>query len=348
MADEGDRLNVYARLQRNEMYFEGSHRDDPTKRPFALHRNGYAGLQRYGWLWSGDTFSTWKALQAQIMVGINVGLSGIPFWGTDSGGFVPTAEYSPELFVRWFQFSTFCLSFRSHGRSWKLHLPWGWSTGTTGPKEIEGAWVADWPAEADLHRADIEEICRKYLNLRYQLLPYTYATAAQPRESGLPMIRALWLAYPYDAEALLVDDVYMWGDSFLVAPVYEKTPLSVASICPKALGGTTPPPHALRAAERSSPCPQLSTRSRSLSKPARSSPWTRSGNTPKRSETSLPPSLCTPVRTANSTSTMTMVPASNTRAGTSCVFYVSGTTELARSRLPATRKEGKVSAAHCA
>ncbi len=220
--DEGDRLNVYARLQRNEMYFEGSRRDDPTKRPFALHRNGYAGLQRCGWLWSGDTFSTWKALQAQIMVGINVGLSGIPFWGTDTGGFVPTPEYSPELFVRWFQFSTFCPSFRSHGRSWKLHLPWGWNTGTTGPKEIEGAWVADWPAEADLHRADVEEICRKYLNLRYQLLPYTYATAAQSRESGLPMIRALWLAYPQDPDTLLVDDVYMWGDSFLVAPVCEK------------------------------------------------------------------------------------------------------------------------------
>ncbi|HEY4359006.1 MAG TPA: TIM-barrel domain-containing protein [Acidobacteriaceae bacterium] len=220
--DEGDRLNVYARLQRNQMYFEGSRRDTPTKRPFALHRNGYAGLQRYGWLWSGDTFSTWKALQAQIMVGINIGLSGIPFWGTDTGGFVPTIEYSPELFVRWFQFSAFCPSFRSHGRSWKLHLPWGWNTGTTGPKEVEGPWVANWPPEADLHRTDVEEICRKYLNLRYQLLPYTYATAGQSHATGLPIIRALWLTYPEDPEAALVDDTYMWGDSLLVAPVHEK------------------------------------------------------------------------------------------------------------------------------
>ncbi len=220
--DEGDRLNIYARLQRNAMYFEGSRRDDPIKRPFALHRNGYAGLQRYGWLWSGDTFSTWKALQAQIMVGINIGLSGIPFWGTDTGGFVPTPEYSPELFVRWFQFSTFCPSFRSHGRAWHLHLPWGWNTGDSGPKEVDGAWVANWPAEADLHRPEVEEICRKFLNLRYQLLPYTYATAAQSRETGLPIIRALWLASPQDQDGVLVDDAYMWGDSFLVAPVYEK------------------------------------------------------------------------------------------------------------------------------
>lgn len=220
--DEGDRLSVYARLQRNQMYFEGSRKDDPEKRPFALHRNGYAGLQRYGWLWSGDTLSTWEALQAQIMVGINIGLSGIPLWGTDTGGFVPTPEYSPELFVRWFQFSAFCPLFRSHGRAWNLHLPWGWNTGVTGPKEVDAPWVADWPPDADLHRPEIEEICRRFLNLRYQLLPYTYSAVAQSHETGLPIIRALWLAYPQDPDAALIDNEYLWGDSFLVAPVYEK------------------------------------------------------------------------------------------------------------------------------
>jgi Alpha-glucosidases, family 31 of glycosyl hydrolases len=221
--DEGDRLSVYARLQRNQMYWEGSLKTQPGKRPFALHRNGYAGLQRYGWLWSGDTFSTWETLKAQIMVGINTGLSGIPYWGTDTGGFVPTIEYTPELFVRWFQFSAFCPSFRSHGRSWKLHLPWGWSTGDPGPKEVEGSWVADWPPAADLHRTDVVEICRKFLNLRYQLLPYTYSIAAQTHRSGLPMIRAMWLNYPQDARTLLIDDSYMWGDHILVAPMYDKS-----------------------------------------------------------------------------------------------------------------------------
>lgn len=220
--DEGDRLSVYSRFQRNQMYWEGSRQYEPAKRPFALHRNGYAGMQRYGWLWSGDTFSTWKALRAQIMVGINIGLSGMPYWGTDTGGFVPTVEYTPELFVRWFQFSAFCPSFRSHGRSWKLHLPWGWSLGSADPKEVEGSWVASWPPEADLHRTDIEGICRKYLNLRYQLLPYLYAAAAAAHDTGLPIIRALWLLYPQDKEAALIDDAYLWGDSFLVAPVYEK------------------------------------------------------------------------------------------------------------------------------
>jgi alpha-glucosidase (family GH31 glycosyl hydrolase) len=220
--DEGDRLSVYARLDRNQLYWDGSLKINPAQRPFALHRNGYAGLQRFGWLWSGDTWSTWEALHSQILAGINVGLSGIPYWGSDTGGFVPTIEYTPELFVRWFQFSAFCPSFRSHGRAWKLHLPWGWNLGTSGPKEVEGDWVASWPPEADMHRADVEGICRKYLNLRYQLLPYLYSAAAQTHTSGMPIIRALWLMYPQDKNALLVDNQYLWGDNILVAPVYEK------------------------------------------------------------------------------------------------------------------------------
>ncbi len=85
--DEGDRLSVYARLQRNELYWEGPLSVHPERRPFALHRNGYAGLQRYGWLWSGDIDSTWAALAAQVRNGINVGLCGLPYWGTDTGGF---------------------------------------------------------------------------------------------------------------------------------------------------------------------------------------------------------------------------------------------------------------------
>jgi alpha-glucosidase (family GH31 glycosyl hydrolase) len=219
--DEGDQLPVSARLARNQMYFEGSRKVNPNVRPFALHRNGYAGIQGYGWLWSGDTSSTWRTLRAQIMGGIGAGLSGIPFWGTDIGGFVPTEELTPELYVRWFQWSAFCPLFRGHGRAWKLRLPWGWNTGTPGPKEVSGEWTANWPPEADLHRADVEAICRKYLNLRYQLLPYIYSTAAQAHETGLPLIRALSIGWPQDPQSVLIDDAYMWGDHFLVAPVYE-------------------------------------------------------------------------------------------------------------------------------
>jgi alpha-glucosidase (family GH31 glycosyl hydrolase) len=141
--DEGDPLSPDARLVRNRMYWEGPIKERPNERPFALHRNGYAGVQRYGWLWSGDVDSTWKTLQEQIPVGLNTGLTGVPYWGTDTGGFVPTKELTGELFVRWFQFSAFCPLFRSHGRTWKLRLPWGWSTGEWGPVEVDPSRMTD-------------------------------------------------------------------------------------------------------------------------------------------------------------------------------------------------------------
>lgn len=217
-ADEGDRLPVSARLQRNQFYWEGPLSVHPERRPFALNRNGYAGLQRYGWLWSGDIDSTWASLRAQVRNGINVGLCGIPYWGTDTGGFFPTLELTPELYVRWFQFSAFCPLFRAHGRAWKLRLPWGWDTGSPGP--LEGTQLGpNWPPPNELHDAQVEKICRQYMNLRYRLLPYLYSSAAQTHETGLPLMRPLWLAYPEESEARQRDDEYLFGDSFLVAPV---------------------------------------------------------------------------------------------------------------------------------
>lgn len=220
--DEGDLLSVYARFDRNQMYWEGPLQVHPDQRPFALNRNGYAGLQRFGWVWSGDVDSTWETLTAQIMVGINAGLCGLPYWGTDTGGFVPTPELTPELYVRWFQFSSFCPLFRAHGRAWKLRLPWGWNMGTPGPLEGSDHAHPGWPPEQDLHHPEVEEICRKYLDLRYRLLPYLYSTVAQAHATGLPIMRSLWIGYPHDQRAALAQDVYMWGDSILVAPVVEK------------------------------------------------------------------------------------------------------------------------------
>ena len=220
--DEGDELNVASRLARNRMYWEGSQIFQPDKRPFALHRNGYAGLQRYGWLWSGDTLSTWATLAAQVSIGINAGLCGIPYWGTDTGGFVPTKEFTAELFVRWFQFSAFCPSFRCHGRTWKLRLPWGWNLGSYEPAEFDGQFsAAILPKQQELHNTAVEAICRKYLNLRYQLLPYLYSAVAETHATGLPLMRSLWLSYPSDPKAAAIDNQYLWGDSILVAPVLD-------------------------------------------------------------------------------------------------------------------------------
>jgi alpha-glucosidase/alpha-D-xyloside xylohydrolase len=222
--DQGDGLDAPSRLARIRMYWEGSQRYRPNERPFALHRNGYVGMQRYGaFLWSGDVFSTWETLKTHVPVAINTGLSGIPFWGTDIGGFVPTAEYTGELHVRWFQFGTFCPSFRSHGRNWYLRLPWGWNLGTMPPSELRAstAGAAD-PDPAELRNARVEPIIRKYLELRYRLLPYSYTIAKECTETGLPMMRALWLHHHDDPRAVPRGDQFLWGRDILVSPVVEK------------------------------------------------------------------------------------------------------------------------------
>lgn len=219
--DEGDILPTASRLVRNRMYWEGGRMTRPDRRPFALHRNCYAGIQRWGWLWSGDTFSTWKTLETQIMEGINAGLNGVPFWGTDIGGFVPTEEFTAELFVRWFQFGAFCPSFRCHGRTWQLRRPWGWNTGSYGPSEMGPNGAAILPKAADLHNATVEPICRKFLETRYRLLPYMYCCAWETHITGIPLIRSLGLAFPDDPQAWLTVDAFLLGPALLAAPVFR-------------------------------------------------------------------------------------------------------------------------------
>ncbi|HEX5475346.1 MAG TPA: TIM-barrel domain-containing protein [Vicinamibacterales bacterium] len=217
--DQGDGFDAPSRLERIRMYWEGPQLWRPDERPFALHRNGAPGMQRYGaFLWSGDVQSRWETLATHVPVAINCGLSGIPYWGTDIGGFVPTAEFTGELFVRWFQFGAFCPLFRSHGRDWHLHLPWGWDGGDGGPDETKGFH----PDPAEMHNKQVEPICRQYLDLRYRLLPYTYSIARDTCQTGLPMMRALWLHYPGDPVAVARGDEFLWGRDILVAPVTEK------------------------------------------------------------------------------------------------------------------------------
>jgi alpha-glucosidase/alpha-D-xyloside xylohydrolase len=216
--DQGDGLDGPSRLNRHRMYWEGTQLYRPNERPFALHRNASPGIQRYGgFIWSGDTRGQWETLKTHIPVAINSGLSGFPYWGSDIGGFYPTAEYTGELHLRWFQFGSFCPSFRAHGRHWHLRVPWGWDGGDGGPMETN--WRAD-PAE--LNNKEIEPISRKYLELRYRMLPYIYTAARAAHETGMPMMRALWLHHPDDANAVARGYEFFWGPDILVAPVFEK------------------------------------------------------------------------------------------------------------------------------
>lgn len=216
--DEGDWFNLFERMERHKLYYQGHLSIHPNLRPWSLQRNGYPGIAQWGgWVWSGDTESSWKTLEAQIAVGLNYSLSIGPYWGSDIGGFYPNEELTGELYARWFQFGAFCGSFRSHGRTWWTRLPWGWGLNDLGP--LEGT---RYPLKSELNNPAIEPVIKKYDELRYQLLPYTYTLAWEARVAGLPLMRALWLHYPSDEKARGMATEYLWGRDLLIAPVFQK------------------------------------------------------------------------------------------------------------------------------
>lgn len=217
--DEGDWFDLYERIKRHQLYYQGPLSTTPNVRPWSLHRNGHLGVAQWGgWVWSGDTNATWKTLEGQIAVGINHSLSIGPYWGSDTGGFYTTSELTGELYARWFQFSAFTPSFRSHGRIWRLRAPWGWGLSDMG--FLEGQ--EDPPLQSEMNNPAIEPVAKKYADLRYQLIPYTYTLARQAYDEGMPLMRALWLHHPDDARAHGEKTEYLWGRDLLIAPVFTK------------------------------------------------------------------------------------------------------------------------------
>ena len=174
-----------------------------------LCRSAWAGSQRYGALvWSGDIDSTFEDLRRQIPAGLNIGLSGIPWWTTDIGGFKNGDINSPsfrELIVRWFQFGVFCPVFRLHG----IRQP-----GTLVGSEQTGAANEVWSFGETEY-----EIIRHLLFLRERLRPYVMEQMATASANGLPPMRALFLEFPDEAPAWEVTDQFMFGPDVLVAPV---------------------------------------------------------------------------------------------------------------------------------
>lgn len=227
--DEGDWFNLFERIKRHQLYYQGHLYTEPNERPWSLQRNGYPGIAQWGgWVWSGDTDSSWKTLEAQIAVGLNYSLSIGPYWGSDIGGFYPNNELTGELYARWFQFAAFCGSFRSHGRVWWTRLPWGWGLSDVGPREY-GNNNAPIPPDdrrnilpSELNNPAVEPVAKKYAELRYQLLPYTYSLAWEARDAGLPLMRPMWLHYPGDARARGLGNQFLWGRDLLIAPVHTK------------------------------------------------------------------------------------------------------------------------------
>eukprot|EP00911_Craspedida_sp_UC1_P000737 UC1_evm1s564 len=181
-----------------------------------LARSAWAGSQRFGAaVWSGDTQSTWDDFNQQFRAGLNMAMSGIPYWTTDIGGFAngdTTSDDFRELVVRWFQWGAFCPLFRLHGirkgPKWPL-----------GPDGLCGATPSN---EIWSFGNESEKAISKVMHLREQLRPYVMSLYKETARSGAPIIRPLFYDFHNDTRAHMVDDQQMFGPMYMVAPVLKK------------------------------------------------------------------------------------------------------------------------------
>lgn len=223
-----DRANLYALAHAGGIY-ENQRKENPDKRVLNLTRSGYPSIQKYGTvLWSGDISATWGVFKKQIAEGLNVGLSGMPYWTLDAGGFFtvrenwrhrgcrcandPTPKWFwcgdyeegvddygyRELYVRWLQYAAFLPMFRSHG--------------TDTPREI---WNFGEPGEL------FYEAIAKTIVLRYRFMPYIYSMAGKVWREDYTMVRSLLFDFPEDKKAAAMSSEFMFGDSLLICPVTE-------------------------------------------------------------------------------------------------------------------------------
>ncbi len=210
-----DKLYKHKELRNLYAYFMakatelGLTKERPNTRGFILTRSGFAGIQKYSAVWTGDNNSTWEHLRMTIPMLLNLGLSGVSFCGADVGGFASGSKClifkvmkkldpSPELYARWIELACLTPFFRTH-TIFKSKDQEPWSFGE-----------------------EVENISKKYIKLRYQLLPYLYNCFYEAHSSGVPVMRPLFLNYPGDKKTYLIDDEYFVGEDLLVAPVVNK------------------------------------------------------------------------------------------------------------------------------
>lgn len=223
-----DRANLYA-VAHAKGIFENQRKECSTKRVLNLTRSGYASSQKYGTvLWSGDISATWAVFQKQIVEGLNMGLSGMPYWTLDAGAFFVVNEnwqkrgcncqndpapkwfwrgdYEEgvddygyrELYVRWLQYSAFLPMFRSHGTDVPREI---WNFGEVGTPFYDAIAAT--------------------ITLRYRLMPYIYSMAGRVWREDYTMVRSLLFDFPEDKKAAAISSEFMFGGSLLVCPVTE-------------------------------------------------------------------------------------------------------------------------------
>ena len=184
--------NVFA-LNMARATYEGLQRLRPNERPYIITRAAYAGIQRYSTMWTGDNTATWDTLALSIPMYETLGLSGEPFVGGDIGGFVGRTD--AELLTRWYEVGFLTPFCRNHAELTAYdHEPWRFGT-------------------------YYEGIIRKYLKLRYRLLPFLYNVLEEAHRTGVPIFRPLLVNYQTDYNTLSIDDEFMVGADLLAAPI---------------------------------------------------------------------------------------------------------------------------------
>jgi alpha-D-xyloside xylohydrolase len=207
--------NIYP-VEYARTFYEGMQQENQSN-IVNLLRCAWAGSQKYGALvWSGDIASSFGSMRNQLAAGLNMGLAGIPWWTTDIGGFHGGDPNDPnfrELFVRWFQWGTFCPVMRLHGD----REPRQPQVGTTGGATCRsGAANEVWS-----YGEEVYQICKKYMNIREEMREYTRGLMAEAHEKGTPVMRTLFYEFPNDLQCWEIEDEYMYGDTYLVAPILE-------------------------------------------------------------------------------------------------------------------------------
>ncbi|MGM0603819.1 MAG: glycoside hydrolase family 31 protein [Bacillota bacterium] len=186
--------NLYGFLE-DKATFEGLKESLENERPFVLTRAGFAGIQRYSAVWTGDNRSFWDHIKLAVPMLMNLGMSGVTFCGTDVGGF--TGNSNGELLTRWTQLGAFVPFFRNHCEVRAISQePWSF-----GEK--------------------YEKIIKKYIELRYKFITHLYNLFYQSSQTGIPVMRPLIMEFPEDEKCENLSDQFMIGESLMAAPVYQ-------------------------------------------------------------------------------------------------------------------------------
>ncbi|WP_016955461.1 TIM-barrel domain-containing protein [Catenovulum agarivorans] len=193
-AGRGDEIHNAFGHEWAKLIYENQKVDFPDKRLFLFMRAGFAGSQRYGLIpWTGDVQRGWGGLKGQVELSLQMGLMGLAYTHSDLGGFVGD-NWDAEAYIRWLQYGVFQPIYRPHG-------------------------LENIAPEPVFHDQQTKDIIRRYVHLRYQLIPYLYTMSFENSQSGMPLMRPLFLQEQNNLELINNNSAYMWGDALLVSPV---------------------------------------------------------------------------------------------------------------------------------